>query len=83
MNEFLLQRIEKLERSVRRWRLATIALGILLACSLACGGTFTSVLVLQLEERDEIERNARMQAEAAQQQADEVLRQVEAANKGP
>jgi hypothetical protein len=95
MSEFFLQRIEKLERSVRRWRLVSVVLAILLTCSLACGGTFTTVLlmhrphqrqvnILELEmgERDRVEQamqEARMQADLAREQAEQALREAEAA----
>jgi hypothetical protein len=88
------ERIEYLERSVRRWRLVSVALAILLACSLACGGTFTTLLLMhlpdlrememlrqqQLVEREQAEE-ARMQAERARQRAEQTLREAENAKR--
>jgi hypothetical protein len=77
MNEAVLAgRIEKLERSNRRWRLATFILGVLFLCSLATGGTFVALLMKalpeqrQMEEVVRFEQHARRAAEQAQRQAE-------------
>ena len=77
MNEAVLAgRIEKLERSNRRWRLAAFILGVLLLCSLATGGTLVTMLMIQLPEQRQMqqvvlfEQQARRAAEAAQRQAE-------------
>jgi hypothetical protein len=80
MNDQLLERIRQLERSVRRWRLACLALVIVVVSLLAIGGTFGLMAILQmpnirememvhmeLEELRAHERAARAQAEQAVQ----------------
>ncbi len=81
MSEFFLERIERLERSVRRWRLVSVALGILLACSVACGGTFTTVLLMSHADQRAREEEAMMRVEEAREQAEQAVR--EAGQKGP
>ena len=70
MTEQLLNRVEDLERRLRRWRLATIVLGLLLACAVAIGGMTNLLLMLELPRREE----AMMERERAEQ----ALRDVEA-----
>ena len=59
-----------------RWRLYGLAVTILLLCSLAVGGTFTTVLLLQMPRQQEMqmpllrEQDARRQAQEAQRQAE-------------
>jgi hypothetical protein len=69
--DYLKQQIHELERSKRRWRLATFTLAAALAIVLIVGG-MSSLPVLQLvREREamvEMER-ARYEAEAARRQA--------------
>jgi hypothetical protein len=87
MYEPLLERIRTLERSVQCWKLATLALAILLISFLAISGTFGVVVLLSghgLRDveiaREEAER-ARMEAEVARQQMElmeQRKRQVEA-----
>jgi hypothetical protein len=73
MNEAVL---ERLTRSVRRWRLATLVLGVLLLCTLATGGTLVAMLMFQLSGQRHMdlilfaEQQARRQAEQAQQHAE-------------
>ena len=43
MNEPLLERIRVLERSVKRWRLTSLALALLLVCALAIAGIFMAI----------------------------------------
>lgn len=81
MNETVLaDQIERLARSVRRWRLATFILGVLLLCSVATGGTFVTMLMMQLPEQHRMqqilleEQHARRQAEAARLDAEEARR---------
>src|SRR5207253_2316181 len=76
---------ENLRRSVRRWRLVSFALAILLVSFLAIGGTVGLMVLMQLPDQQELEvlrdheRAAREQAQAAQQRAEEALQQVDAA----
>ena len=84
MNESVLAgQVERLARSVRRWRLATFILGVLLLCSLAIGGTFVTMLIVRLPERPDIqqvllhEQQARRQAEQAQREAEVARRRLE------
>lgn len=86
MHEPLLDRIAQLERSVRRWRLACFALAIIVVSMLAIGGTFGTLILIDLPPaRAEMqmlraqEQAARAQAEAAQRQAEEALHQERAA----
>ncbi len=84
MNEIFVGSIEKLERAVRRWQLIAFVLGGLFLCSVACGGTFTTLLLLAQPDRRaqqaELqmlmaqEAAARAEAEAAQQRAEQALR---------
>jgi hypothetical protein len=88
MNEAVLaSRVEQLERSVRRWRLATLVFAVLFLCTLATGGTLVTMLMIQLPEQQHMEvlmmqeRDARQQAEAARQDAEEARRRLEVAKK--
>jgi hypothetical protein len=80
MHEPLLQRIEQLERSMRRWRLVCFALGIIVVSLLAIGGTFGALLLPLLPVRAEMEMlraqvvAERAQAEVARQRAEDALR---------
>jgi hypothetical protein len=47
MNEPLLERITQLERSVKRWRLVSMVLTLLLICAVAIGGIFAVVPATQ------------------------------------
>src|SRR5438045_3177902 len=85
MNEHFFERIRVLERSVRRWRLATFALVLLLISFLAIGATVGLVMLgLQLpdrrgmmeRERAEMER---ARAEEAFQRAEQARREADAA----
>jgi hypothetical protein len=81
------ERVERLERSVRRWRLATFMLGILLLCTLATGGTIIAMLMSQLSGQRHMdlillsEQNARRQAELAQQKAESARLDAEEASR--
>jgi hypothetical protein len=85
MHEQVLERLERAERAVRRWRLLSFALGVLLLCSLATGGTLVAMLMMQLPERDEMdhlmmrELEARNQADVARQEAEVARQEAEAA----
>jgi hypothetical protein len=73
MHEPLLDRIRQLERSLRRWRLACFALGLIIVSLLATGGTFGLILVLAASDRDELwmeAAEARDRAEQARQAAE-------------
>ena len=70
MHEPLLDQIRQLERSVRRWRLACLALLLVLVSLLAIGGTFGTMILL---EQPEIER-LRMEAHMARDEADRAMR---------
>jgi hypothetical protein len=76
MHEPLLERIDQLERSVRRWRLACFALAVLVVSLLAIGGTFGTLMMLELPD---IEDNMRLRAVAADEraQADAMRAQAE------
>ena len=69
MHEPLLDRIRQLERSVQRWRLACLALVIVVVSLLAIGGTFGTMMLL---EQPAIER-LRMEMHAAHKQAEEAM----------
>jgi hypothetical protein len=55
MNEALLERNRQLQRSLRRWRLACLALAIVVVSLVAIGGTFGTFILLRLPDFDEIE----------------------------
>jgi type II secretory pathway pseudopilin PulG len=78
MHEPLLDRIRELERAVRRWRLVSFALALVVVSLLAIGGTFGLVLVLRASNRDELHL-LRAQEQAARVQAEEALRAAEVA----
>jgi hypothetical protein len=77
MNEHL-DRIDALQRSVRRWRLATFVLALLLVCSIAVGGTMNLLLMLELPQREEIMME-RERAEADRHTAEQALQEARAA----
>ena len=83
MTDHLLNRIEHLEKGLRRWRLATFVLGLLLICSIAVGGTMNLLLMLELPRREEImmerERaeDALREAQQAQQRAEQAVRDIQ------
>jgi hypothetical protein len=87
MNEQYTDRNSLLERSVRRWRLVSFILAVLLICSVAIGGTFVAVLLMQLPHQNEMqmlllrEQDSRRQAEQAKQRAEQALREAEAAKR--
>jgi hypothetical protein len=66
--------IECLKRRVRRWRLATFVLCVLLVCSTAVGITMNLLLMLDLPRREEIMRE-RERAEDALREAVEAREQ--------
>ncbi len=77
MNEAVLaSRIERLERSVPRWRLATFVFAVLFFSSLATGGTLVTMLMVHLPQQEDMEvlmmqeRDARQEAEVARQAAE-------------
>jgi hypothetical protein len=81
------QLVERLRRSVRRWRRATLVLGLLLSCSLATGGTVIALLMVDLPEQREMhqnldfERHARRAAEQAQRKAEDAKLEAEEARR--
>jgi len=87
MHEYPHERIEQLERRVRRWRLVSFVLAVLLVCALAVGGTFVVVLMVQAPDRREMqllmerERAMRERAEQAERMRQQTERQLEAARK--
>jgi hypothetical protein len=72
MHEPLLERIRQLETSVRRWRLACLALLIVVASLVAIGGTFGVILALQIPERRHMEMQ-RADAELNRAQAQQAI----------
>lgn len=87
MHEPLLERIEQLERSVRRWRLACFALAIVVVSMMAIGGTFGALLLPMLPARAEMDMlraevaQERAQAQAEREQAQVARRQAEEAQR--
>jgi hypothetical protein len=86
MNEPLLDRIAALERSVRRWRVVSFCLALLLLCSLAIGGTTLGLMMNLPGQFDFLmpwarERAAREEAEMARQEAIQAMHEAEAARK--
>ena len=91
MHEPLLERIRQLETSVRRWRLACLALLIVVASLVAIAGTFGVFLALlparhqmdMLREDAEVARaeaeQAAHEARAAREQAERALQAERAA----
>jgi hypothetical protein len=79
------ERIEQLERSVKRWRLVSLVLALLLICAVAIGGIFA--VVPATHARGEFwlwlpwvrERAAREDAMRARLQAEKALQELEAA----
>ena len=69
MHEPLLERIQQLERSVQRWRLACFALLIVVISLLAIGATFGVIMILDPNPA-EIEI---LQVHAARDQAEEAM----------
>jgi hypothetical protein len=81
MNEHVLERIRDLERSVRRWRLACLAMAFIIVSLIAIGGTVgimamidspsqRQVLMLQMQEiqaREQAERALAAERAARQQ----------------
>jgi hypothetical protein len=68
MNDQLLERIRDLERTVRRWRLACLALVLFIVSLIAIGGTVGIMVMIDLPSRNELqmqEMQARRQAERA------------------
>jgi hypothetical protein len=70
------ERIQRLEQSVRRWRLVSLCLALLLLCSHAIGGTLVGLLFVNLPDQGNAlmmpwarERAARQAAEMARQEA--------------
>jgi hypothetical protein len=78
MHEPLLERIRQLERSVRRWRLACLALVIIVISLLAIGGTFGLVLLSAIPDRREV-MVLRAEAEAQRARAEEAMQAERAA----
>jgi hypothetical protein len=72
MQEPILDRIYQLERSVQRWRLACLALAIVVVSLLAIGGTFGTMILLQQPNIREIEM-LRMEAHAARDEAERAM----------
>src|ERR1700683_4970570 len=72
MHEPLLERIRQLEQSVRRWRLACLALLIVVVSLVAIGGTFGVILALQVPDRRQMEME-RADAELARDQAQQAI----------
>ncbi len=68
MHEPLMERISVLERAVQRWKLVSVALLILLLCSMAISGTFGVVLMFARSGVREVEI-MRMEAEMARNEA--------------
>jgi hypothetical protein len=83
VHEPLLDRIRELERAVRRWKLVSFALALMVVSLLAIGGTFGLILVLRASDQAEIEvlmdqeMMARQRAEQAAQDLQEMRRQLE------
>ncbi len=78
MHEPLLERIRQLERSVRLWRLVSLALLILFASAAAVSGTFGVVLLLHDRDRMLLEE-ARVEAEQERAHAMRAQAEAEAA----
>jgi hypothetical protein len=79
MYEPLLERIRVLEKANRRWKLACLALALMLAGSVATGATFTTILTLRIEaDQEQMDRalaEARDQEERARMMAEQTLEQ--------
>jgi hypothetical protein len=69
MHEPLLERIHSLEGAVRRWKLISLALLILLICGTAISGTFSVMVML---DRPGL-REARLQEMMAREEAQRAL----------
>ncbi len=80
MHEPLPERIRALELSVQRWRLVSFALMLLVVSFVAIGGTFGLILVLNFDDRREIEM-LRMDAERAREQTQRALQEAEEARR--
>jgi hypothetical protein len=72
MHDPLLERIRQLERSVSRWRLACLALLIVVVSLVAIGGTFGVILALQVPDRRQMEME-RADAEMARAHAEQAM----------
>jgi hypothetical protein len=78
--------VEDLRRRLRRWRLATFILSVVLVSFVAIAGTFGVLMMLELQDQRELmlqvqeaEERARAQAEDAAVQAQRTRQQAEAA----
>jgi hypothetical protein len=80
MHEPLLERIRQLEMSVRRRRLACLALLIVVVSLVAIGGTFGVILSLQVPDRRQMEME-RADAELARDQAQQAIQAERVANR--
>jgi len=80
MNEPLLERISQLERSVKRWRLCSFCLFLLLILVLAVGGIFTAIPATEPGDFWHFLPwvRARHQEEMARREALQALREAEA-----
>jgi hypothetical protein len=70
--------IEGLKRRLRRWRLATFVLAVLLVCSIAVGATMNLLLMLELPLREEI-MVERDRAEVERHKAEQAVHEARAA----
>ena len=83
--------IEELKHRLRRWRLATFALAVLVISLLAIGGTVGLLAIMEQPDQRELlmrleAERARVEAERAQveqirQQAERIRQEMEAAKK--
>ena len=70
--DYLRQQLQELERSKRRWKLATVTLVAALAILLIVGGLSSTVMMrVQVERARAAEAAARLQAENLRQKAGE------------
>jgi hypothetical protein len=83
MNEPVIDRIQRLERSVRFWRATSLVLAALLLSLMTTGLAFFGLAHQRTRAMDAVmqERAARAQAEAARLQAERALQAAEEANK--
>jgi hypothetical protein len=77
--EPLLERIQTLERSVRRWRLVSLALAILLICCLATGGVFGTLMLFGESRVQQMRMMELERAEVERMRAEQALRNAEVA----
>jgi hypothetical protein len=81
MHEPLLERIRELERSIRRWRLVSLALLLTLLGFMAISGTFGVVLFMREADLWGVRARAMEDQERARVQTERALQEVEAAKK--